>query len=124
MIGASTASAQAPGIWSPAGSLIEGRFGHTATLLGNGNVLAAGGVARRENFLDAPPPLILASAELYNSGTDRWSSAGRMSTDREGHTATLLSTGAVLIVGGRNAGGDVLAKRGAVRSAQEYLVNP
>lgn len=37
------AVASGPGAWSPTGSMQQGRAGHTATLLTNGQLLAAGG---------------------------------------------------------------------------------
>src|SRR5205807_2211851 len=51
----------------------------------------------------------LSSAEIYNPVTNTWSSAGSMAMERDGHTATLLSTGMVLVAGGLGAGGDALA---------------
>src|SRR5205085_470660 len=41
-----------------------------------------------------------ASAELYNPATGLWSGTAGMNTPRERHTATLLSTGQVLVAGG------------------------
>ncbi len=46
--------------WSPAGSMSEGRYGATATLLPSGNVLVAGGQNADSGAL--------ASAEPYNPG--------------------------------------------------------
>ena len=84
----------AGGSWSAAGSLATARDRHTATLLPSGNVLVAGG----ENTSG-----ILASAEIYNPGTNSWSAAGSLATARFFHTATLLPNGLVLVTGG--AGG-------------------
>lgn len=81
-----------PGVWSTAASLPTGREEHTATLLGNGKVLVAGGTDGRGK--------VLASAELYDPVRNRWTSAGSMAATRIGHTATLLPSGKVLVAGG------------------------
>ena len=79
---------------------------HTATLLGNGKVLVAGGLSSSG---------ILASAELYDPATGMWSGTGALTTARAVHTATLLPNGKVLVAGGFNSSG-FLAQRGTVRS--------
>lgn len=70
------------------------RAAHTATLLGNGKVLVAGGFAGDENSL--------ASAEIFDPKTNTFSSASNMSFTRAGHSATVLPDGKVLIAGGYN----------------------
>jgi N-acetylneuraminic acid mutarotase len=60
------------GVWSVTGSLNWGRDSHTATLLPNGTVLAAGGDVIPNNDTCivpnglCPPPTNLTSAELYD----------------------------------------------------------
>jgi Galactose oxidase, central domain/Kelch motif len=82
------------GVWSLTGSLHEGRSSHTATLLRDGRVLVTGGLTY--DF----PQRVLKSAEFYDPATGVWSQTGDMGAVREFHTATLLSNGKVLVVGG------------------------
>jgi hypothetical protein len=87
----------ATGTFSATGSMTVPRGGHTATLLSGGKVLIAGGI-------DADTLTSThASAELYDPATGTFSATGSMATARVGHIATLLSSGKVLIAGGRNA---------------------
>lgn len=76
------------------GGMNTPRAAHTATLLGNGKVLVAGGFAGDENSL--------ASAEVFDPKTNTFLSAGNMSFPRSGHSATVLPDGNVLIAGGYN----------------------
>ena len=78
----------AGGTWTVTGSLNTPRAGHTATLLPNGVVLAAGGGAT------------LASAELYDPAGGSWAATGSLNTPRSDHTATLLPNDMVLVAGG------------------------
>jgi len=80
------------GTWSPTGSMGEPRCSPTATLLGTGKVLVAGG----NNCVGYDA---LATAELYDPGSGTWSPAADMVEVRSGHTATLLLTGIVLVAG-------------------------
>jgi hypothetical protein len=78
------------------GSMNVERTGGTATLLGNGKVLVAGG---RASLLTTNPQAT-ASAELYDPETGTFTATSSMTVPREGHTATLLTDGKVLITGG------------------------
>jgi N-acetylneuraminic acid mutarotase len=86
--------------WTPTGSLVTARYAHTATVLADGRVLAAGGFGGATSTLQSGGAA-LASAEIYDSATGTWSATGSMTTARMKHTATLLSSGRVLVVGGR-----------------------
>jgi N-acetylneuraminic acid mutarotase len=68
------------------------RYGHTATLLADGEVLVAGGLA--------PNYVILETAEIYNPAIGRWRRAADMNAARSFHNAVLLQDGKVLVVGG------------------------
>jgi hypothetical protein len=95
------------GTWSPTGSLTVARGGYTATRLGDGTVLVAGGVSVGPNTV--------ASAELYEPSTGSWTAVGNMATARSAHTAVLLADGRVLI-----AGGVFLQPRRYLASAELY----
>jgi hypothetical protein len=76
------------------GTMTFARWGHAATLLPNGKVLVVGG---RVSF---SPNLNLGSAELFDPSTGMFTATGSMATRRDFHTATLLSSGKVLVLGG------------------------
>ncbi|XXX77100.1 kelch repeat-containing protein [Sorangium sp. So ce134] len=80
-----------------AGAMNVARSGHSATLLSSGKVLVAGGwdVGLEEWLI-----VTFDSAELYDPAADSWSFTGRMNHARSAHTATLLSSGKVLVAGG------------------------
>jgi hypothetical protein len=85
------------GTWSTTGAMTSSRFVHTATLLPDGRVLAAGGRTSQ----GGPA---LSSAELYDPKTGTWAPTAPMSVDRFAHTATRLPDGRVLVAGGFSAG--------------------
>ena len=74
--------------------MANARFGHTATLLANNQVLIAGGWAAASNSsTDAQSPV--GTAELYDPVANTFSLTGSLTTPRGYHTATLLSNGEV-----------------------------
>lgn len=84
--------------WTPAAPMIVARARHTATLLANGSVLVVGGYS-------APTPGKVGGfatrAEVYDPQTNRWTETGFMGTGgRQGHSATRLMDGRVLVAGG------------------------
>ncbi len=80
--------------FTPTGAMTVRRAGQTITMLRDGRVLVTGGV-QNAGFRSE-----LASAEIYDPATGTFSATGSMSMPREGHTATLLRDGRVLVVGG------------------------
>jgi hypothetical protein len=92
------------GSFSPAGSLLQPRHAHSATLLDDGRVLIVGGSSEAAGGLP--------SAELWDPATGSFRGATPPGSARIGHTATLLPDGRVLIVGGGNG------QRTAVASAE------
>jgi N-acetylneuraminic acid mutarotase len=93
------------GQWTTVNPMItnpNGRRGHALTPLPTGQVLVTGG------FDTSLPANYLASAEIYDPTLNQWtapspSPAGQatMSSARAYHTATILSNGKVVIIGGR-----------------------
>jgi hypothetical protein len=87
----------ATGVFSATGSMGVGRAESTATLLSTGRVLIAGG---RSQPSGPTPPDLLASTELYDPSSGTVTPSGTMTAARSGHSATLLASGRVLVVGG------------------------
>jgi N-acetylneuraminic acid mutarotase len=82
--------------------MIHPRYGQTATLLQNGEVLVAGGYCNggggncdSGSFFNNQ-----VSAELYDPATGEWTATGNMSRGRARATATLLNDGNVLVAVG------------------------
>src|ERR1700722_2322694 len=80
--------------FTPTGSMTVPRTGQTITMLRDGRVLLTGG-DKNAGFRSQ-----LASAEIYDPGSGAFTATGSMSTPREGHTATMLRDGRVLVAGG------------------------
>ena len=85
------------GSWTVARPMSTARSAHTATVLRDGRVLIVGGIG---TFVSPTESVALASVELYDPVTRRWTSAAGMAESRFGHTATMLADGKVLVVGG------------------------
>ncbi|HLB36939.1 MAG TPA: kelch repeat-containing protein, partial [Gemmatimonadales bacterium] len=85
------------GSWTVTRGMIEARPGHTATLLRDGKVLAAGGTGCEE----------AAPSELYDADAGSWGATGSLAERRVNHTATLLPDGRVLVVGGAGDNGNL-----------------
>src|SRR6185503_21122134 len=82
----------APGSIKFTGNMEVDRSWHRSILLPDGKVFVTGGLDSYGNAL--------ASAEIYDPATGRFTDAGTMNSKRAGHSATLLANGRVLIAGG------------------------
>ena len=82
-------------------SMSRPRVAHTATLLPSGKVLIVGGEVGFENRVPGP-----GTAEIYDPVAETWIPTGNLMTKHDGHTATLLLDGKVLVAGG--AGSNIL----------------
>ena len=87
------------GGWVSADAMNDPRVGHKAVLLRDGRVLVIGGGDGRRGYRWNA----IASSELYDPLTDRWTRTGDMVEGRRSATATLLQDGRVLVAGGLDA---------------------
>jgi hypothetical protein len=71
------------------------RFNSSATRLGDGDVLVAGGLTGT-----ASNPGSTISAILYNPAANSWTATGSLTAGRDDQTASLLKNGQVLVAGG------------------------
>lgn len=84
--------------WKRGPPMTTARAGHTATALLDGRVLVVGGTAPAadgSSRFDA-----LASAEVFDPKRNIWTVVGALAEARNGHTATRLDDGSVLVIGG------------------------
>lgn len=87
------------GRWRPCAPMRTARSHHAATRLPDGRVLVTGGTTHDSR--DGQNRFIaLDSVEVYEPAKDAWRAAAPMAEARNGHTATLLEDGSVLVVGG------------------------
>lgn len=96
-----------------AGPLNTARLAHSASLLGDGRVLVTGG----ETSLGSSSTS-LAASEVYNPATDTWGTARSLGTARSAQTATTLSDGRVLVIGGEARSGGATAN--SLAAAEVY----
>ncbi|MFD7093336.1 Kelch repeat-containing protein [Streptomyces xanthophaeus] len=84
------------GIWRATTEMTEARAGHSATVLGDGRVLVAGGQRRRSGR----DMVTLATAEVFDPVHETWTATGGMTVARWHHVTVPLPGGRVLAVGG------------------------
>lgn len=87
----------ATGKWIRVSSMRQPRMNHGAVALADGRVLVFGGWFRA---VENGPVTVLASTEIYDPTTDRWSEGPNMVTPRSSPGGALLNDGRVLVVGG------------------------
>jgi hypothetical protein len=99
--------------FSPTGWMNIPRYGHTASLMKNGNVLIVGGKTIKEC---EDPECYVDWVELYNVATEKFEVVTRspfvteplrLADARAFHTATVLDSGEILIAGGRTSKSDI-----------------
>jgi Galactose oxidase, central domain len=97
--GTSSAISVSPAQFNPVGSMSTPREFHTATVLGDGKVLIAGG---------DEGTVSLATAELFDPMMGNFTPTGSLTTARQKSTATSLGDGKVLVTGGLGDNGQAL----------------
>jgi hypothetical protein len=91
----------AAGSWTQT-PILENRSNHTATLLPSGKVLVAGGYNSSDYY-----NRYLSSAGVYDAASGTRATTGSLAQGRDQHTATLLPSGKVLVVGGYGSSGSL-----------------
>ncbi len=86
----------ATGSFTRVGNMTQGRTQHSASLLGDGRVLLAGGSTDLNGFGLVPSN----TAEIYDPAALTFSPAGNMPNAAALHTASMLLDGTVLVAGG------------------------
>ncbi|WP_375769947.1 kelch repeat-containing protein [Archangium gephyra] len=86
---------------TPTAAPLYERTKHTATPISSSKVLVAGG------WIGSAPLYWRRTAEVYDQATGTWTATSNtMSTPRGNHTATVLDSGKVLVVGGYSTEGE------------------
>jgi len=88
--------------WTSAPPMSIGRLGHSMSVLADGRVLVAGGSSRGPSGASGGQTIRPdATAEVFDPATNQWRETSPMRTARFEHTATALTDGKVLMVGGQ-----------------------
>jgi N-acetylneuraminic acid mutarotase len=98
--------------WKNVSSMNYPRYGHTATLLPNGKVLAVGGVDLTYSSSN--------TAELFDPSTETWAVTRGMFDARTKHTASLLRSGKVLVAGGATGDQEEFPGFNPLKTAEIY----
>ena len=84
------------GSFSDGANMTDARMDFVSLVLGNGDVVAAGG--RGRGATERVPRL--ATAEIFEIATGQWKSVNEMSSKREVHCGVTLADGGAMIIGG------------------------
>ena len=84
------------GSFSDGANMTDARMDFVSLVLGNGDVVAAGG--RGRGATERVPRL--ATAEIFEIATGQWKSVNEMSSKREIHCGVTLADGRAMIIGG------------------------
>jgi hypothetical protein len=76
--------------------MADARFNHAAVKLPDRSVMVVGGAGGTNGDTS------LATAEVFNPGDSRWTSAGALTASRTGHVAAVFPDGRVLVAGGES----------------------
>jgi Kelch motif/Galactose oxidase, central domain len=90
--------------WFAGADMAQPRAEHAASLLPNGKVLVTGGYDCLSGEHGGSCTM-LASSEIYDPTNDSWSSASPLSGVRAGHSAAVLASGNVIVIGGDDGRG-------------------
>lgn len=90
------------GLWVKLPNMAVPRLDFTATRLLDGRILIVGG--RQMSWANSPDGYPTALVEIFEGATNAFTRASSLGIPRAGHTATLLSSGKVLVAGGDPAG--------------------
>ena len=106
----------ARGAWATVPAL-DVRAGYAApVLLGDGQVLVSGGAS--DNAFPEENNFLAGGAQRYNPATNSWAQTGSLVQARAAHTATVLTDGSVLAVGGQT--GTRYGEHQGLSSAERY----
>ena len=92
--------------WSPAGTLITLSAQSSTTLLGNGDVLVAGGLGVVAGATEPTAPLL--ATQLYSPSASAWTPGAELQVPLDAASSLLLADGEVLVFGNTyNAAGTI-----------------
>jgi len=86
--------------FSATGAMTDSRFGHTATLLPNGEVLVAGGA---NSTTEVDNGGAIPWVDLYDPGDGTFTRTGSLKVPRAAHRSVFLGNGLTLAVGGNDS---------------------